>query len=34
MKRIYSPVLTDALTAIGIIMGFYGILAQIALIAW
>jgi len=34
MKRIYSPVVTDALTAIGIIMAFYGIMALVAIIAW
>jgi hypothetical protein len=34
MKRIYTPVLTDALTAIGIIVAFYGFLAIVALIVW
>jgi hypothetical protein len=34
MKRIYTPVLADTLTAVGIIMAFYSVLALIALIAW
>ncbi len=33
MKRIYTPALTDALTAIGIIVAFYSFLAAVALIA-
>jgi len=34
MKKFYSPVLTDALTAVGIIAGYYAIMALIAYIAW
>lgn len=34
MKRIYSPTIADAITAIGIIMAFYGCLAVVALIAF
>jgi hypothetical protein len=34
MKRIYSPALTDALTAIGIIVAFYSVLAIVAFIVW
>ncbi len=34
MKRIYSPSITDAITAIGIIVAFYGFLAIVALVAF
>lgn len=34
MKKVYSPVLTDVFTAIGIIAGYYAIMALIAYIAW
>jgi hypothetical protein len=34
MKKIYSPVVTDVITAIGIIAGYYAIMALIAYIAW
>lgn len=34
MKKFYSPVLTDVFTAIGIIAGYYAIMALIAYIAW
>jgi hypothetical protein len=34
MKRIYSPALKDALTAVGIIVAFYSFLAIVALIAF
>jgi|JI61114BRNA_FD_contig_21_8075414_length_214_multi_3_in_0_out_0_1 hypothetical protein len=34
MKRIYSPTITDALTAIGIIAAFYGFLAVVAIVAF
>jgi hypothetical protein len=32
MKKIYSTELTDTLVAIGIIAGFYGLMAIIALV--
>jgi hypothetical protein len=34
MKRFYSPTITDALTAIGIIVAFYGFLAVVAILAF
>ncbi len=34
MKKFYSPVLTDVLTAIGIIAGYYAAMALIAYLAW
>lgn len=34
MKKFYSPVVTDVFTAIGIIAGYYGIMALIAFLAW
>ncbi len=34
MKKFYSPVVTDVFTAIGIIAGYYAIMALIAYIAW
>ncbi len=34
MKKIYSPVLTDVITAIGIIAGYYALMALIAFLAW
>lgn len=34
MKKFYSPVLTDVFTAIGIIAGYYAIMAIIAYLAW
>ncbi len=34
MKKIYSPVVTDVLTAIGIIAGYYALMAAIAFLAW
>ena len=33
MKKIYSPQVTDTLVAIGIIAGFYGLMAAIALLS-
>jgi hypothetical protein len=33
MKKIYSTELTDTLVAIGIIAGFYGLMAAIALLS-
>jgi hypothetical protein len=32
MKKMYSPELTDTLVAIGIILGFFGLMAAIALL--
>jgi hypothetical protein len=32
MKKIYSTELTDTLVAIGIIVGFYGLMAIVALL--
>jgi len=34
MKKFYSPEISDVFTAIGIIAGYYGIMALIAYIAW
>ena len=34
MKKFYSPVVTDVLTAIGIIAGYYAAMALIAYLAW
>ena len=33
MKKIYSPQVADTLVAIGIIAGFYGLMAAIALLS-
>jgi hypothetical protein len=32
MKKMYSPELADTLVAIGIILGFFGLMAAIALL--
>ena len=34
MKKFYSPVVTDVFTAIGIIAGYYTIMALIAFLSW
>ena len=34
MKKFYSPVLADVITAIGIITVFYTLMAVIVLLAW
>ena len=34
MKKIYSSEVLDALTAVGIIAGYYALMAIIVLIAW
>ncbi len=34
MKKIYSSEITDVFTAVGIVVGFYGLMAAIALMAW
>ena len=34
MKKFYSPVVTDVFTAIGIIAGYYGVMALIAYLVW
>ncbi len=34
MKKIYSTGISDVVTAIGIIVGFYALMALIVMVAW